>query len=302
MKIAMVGLGKMGLNMARRLVDGGHEVVGYDMTPDKAKEAGTYGIKAAFSLKELAGALPRPRVVWLMVPAGEAVDGAIEGIKGSLEGGDIIVDGGNSFYKDAVRRTGELERLGIKYIDAGVSGGVWGLENGYCIMAGGDKEAFGSIEPVLKTLAPPQGYLYCGPAGSGHFVKMVHNAIEYGMMEAYAEGFELLNESEYGGGIDLHGVARLWNRGSVVRSWLLELLEGAFKDGGRLEGISGYVEDSGEGRWAVKDAVDRGVPMPVITEALYARFNSRRQDSFAAKVLAALRHSFGGHAVRPEKK
>lgn len=302
MKIAMVGLGKMGLNMARRLVEGGHEVVGYDRTPDKAKEAGAYGIKAAFSLKELAGALPVSRVVWLMVPAGEAVDGAIEGIKGSLDGGDIMVDGGNSFYKDAVRRAGELERLGIRYIDAGVSGGVWGLENGYCIMAGGDKEAFDSIEPVLKTLAPPQGYLYCGGSGSGHFVKMAHNAIEYGMMEAYAEGFELLNESEYGGGLDLHGVARLWNRGSVVRSWLLELLEGAFKDNGRLEGISGYVEDSGEGRWAVKDAVDRGVPLPVITEALYARFNSRRQDSFAAKALAALRRSFGGHAVRPEKK
>ncbi|MBI5902131.1 MAG: decarboxylating 6-phosphogluconate dehydrogenase [Deltaproteobacteria bacterium] len=302
MKIAMVGLGKMGLNMARRLVDGGHEAVGYDKTPDKTKEAGAYGIKAAWSLKELAGALPRPRVVWLMVPAGEAVDGAIEGLKGSLDGGDIIIDGGNSFYKDAVRRAGELERLGIKYIDAGVSGGVWGLENGYCIMAGGDKEAFDSIEPVLKTLAPQQGYLYCGPAGSGHFVKMVHNAIEYGMMEAYAEGFELMKESEYGDGLDLHGVARLWNRGSVVRSWLLELLEGAFKDNGRLEGISGYVEDSGEGRWAVKDAVDRGVPLPVITEALYARFNSRRRDSFAAKVLAALRHSFGGHAIRPEKK
>ncbi|MBI5827255.1 MAG: decarboxylating 6-phosphogluconate dehydrogenase [Deltaproteobacteria bacterium] len=302
MRIAMVGLGKMGLNMARRLVDGGHEVVGYDMTPDKAKEAGAYGVKAAFSLKELAGALSRPRAVWLMVPAGAAVDGAIEGLKVCIEDGDIIIDGGNSFYKDAVRRAGELERLGIEYIDAGVSGGVWGLENGYCIMAGGNKEAFDSIEPVLKTLAPPQGYLYCGPAGSGHVVKMVHNAIEYGMMEAYAEGFELLNESEYGDGLDLHGVARLWNRGSVVRSWLLELLEGAFKDNGRLEGISGYVEDSGEGRWAVKDAVDRGVPMPVITEALYARFNSRRRDSFAAKVLAALRHSFGGHAVRPGKK
>jgi len=302
MRIAMVGLGKMGLNMARRLVDGGHEVVGYDRTSGKTKEAQAHGIKGAYSLKELSGALPEPRAVWLMVPAGEAVDSAIDGLKGCLDKGDIIIDGGNSFYKDGIRRSGELEKLGIEYLDAGVSGGIWGLENGYCIMAGGSKKVFDSLEPLFKTLAPPQGYLYCGPAGAGHFVKMAHNAIEYGMMEAYAEGFELLKESPYGDGLDFSGVARLWNRGSVVRSWLLELLEGAFKDNGKLEGISGYVEDSGEGRWAVKDAVDRGVPMPVITEALFVRFNSRRQDSFAAKVLAALRRSFGGHAVRPEKK
>ncbi len=302
MEIGMIGLGKMGLNMARRLLFNGHGVAVFDMSAEKIKEAEKEGARPVYSLKELAGALRQPRAVWIMVPAGKPVDETIEGLKPHLSAGDCIIDGGNSFYKDDIRREGELKRLGVNYVDAGVSGGIWGLKNGYCIMAGGEKKHFDFIEPVLKSLSAPDGYLYCGPAGSGHFVKMVHNGIEYGMMEAYGEGFELLKSSRYGDGLDFAQVARLWNRGSVVRSWLLELLEDAFRKDRDLEAISGYVEDSGEGRWTVKEAVDLGVSAPVITGSLFRRFRSRQTESFAEKVLAALRQEFGGHAVRTERK
>lgn len=302
MQIGIIGLGRMGMNMARRLKAGGHEVVAFNHTPDKTKEAGKEGIIGAYSLKELAGALKKPRLVWLMIPAGSPVDEAIEGLKGVLEEGDMIVDGGNSFYKDAIRRSADLKTRKIEFLDIGVSGGVWGLKVGYCLMAGGVRSACDSIEPVLKTLAPPGGYLYCGPSGAGHFVKMVHNGIEYGMMEAYGEGFELLKASRYGASVDMAEVARLWGRGSVVRSWLLELLESALRKDPALESIKGYVEDSGEGRWTVHEAVETGVALPVITESLFRRFRSRQSDSFAEKVLAALRNEFGGHAVKAEKK
>lgn len=302
MQILMAGLGKMGLNMARRLKAGGHEVAGYDRSDEKVSEAAGYGIKGAGSLKALVDSFPGPRIVWLMLPAGKPVDDTITELRRYLKKGDTVIDGGNSFYKDGIRRSRELDAAGIEYMDAGVSGGVWGLENGYCLMAGGKKEVFEKIEPALKALAPPQGYMYCGPAGAGHFVKMAHNAVEYGMMEAYAEGFELLNASPYGKDLDLANLSRLWNRGSVVRSWLLELLEGAFRSDKGLESIRGYVEDSGEGRWAVKEAVDLGVEMPAITESLFRRFRSRQEDPFAEKLLAALRKEFGGHAVKPGGK
>ncbi|MBI5454915.1 MAG: decarboxylating 6-phosphogluconate dehydrogenase [Deltaproteobacteria bacterium] len=303
MHIGMVGLGRMGLNMALRLHQGGHIVTGYNKSPEKTKKAEGLGIRGAYSLKDLASALPAPpspKVVWLMVPAGEAVDSTIAALKKSLKPGDVIIDGGNSFYKDSIRRHKELAASGIMFIDAGVSGGIWGLTEGYCIMAGGDKAVFDSLEPVFKSLVQEGGCLRCGGPGSGHFVKMVHNGIEYGLMEAYAEGFELMKASAYGGDLDLKDIARLWMRGSVVRSWLLELLETALSRDPVLEAISGYVEDSGEGRWTVNEAVDLGVSLPVITEALFRRFRSRQDDSFAEKVLAALRKEFGGHSVKIE--
>ena len=302
MHIGMVGLGRMGLNMARRLTQGGHEVTGYNRHPDATKEAEREGIRGAYSLEELVAALPPERVVWLMVPAGDPVDESIEGIKGFLGAGDIVVDGGNSFYKDAVRRAALLGEHGVSFLDIGVSGGIWGLKEGYCMMAGGDKDAFVRIEPALRALAPRDGYMHCGPTGAGHFVKMVHNGIEYGMMEAYGEGFELLAASKYGPGLDLKAISGLWNRGSVVRSWLLELLEAAFEKDPGLQSIKGFVEDSGEGRWTVQEAVDSGVAVPAIAAALFRRFRSRQDDSFAEKVLAALRAEFGGHAVKTEKK
>jgi len=302
MQIGIVGLGRMGMNMARRLKAGGHSVVAYNHTPDKTREAEEEGMTGVYSLKDLAGALKRPRLVWLMIPAGSAVDEAIEGLKGVLEEGDIIVDGGNSFYKDAVRRSEDLKAAKVHFLDIGVSGGIWGLKVGYCLMAGGERAVYDSIEPVLKTLAPPEGYLYCGPAGAGHFVKMVHNGIEYGMMEAYGEGFELLKASRYGTVVDFADVARLWGKGSVVRSWLLELLESALRKDPGLESIKGYVEDSGEGRWTVQEAVESGVALPVITESLFRRFRSRQTDTFTEKVLSALRNEFGGHAVKPGRK
>jgi len=298
----MVGLGRMGLNMARRLIQGGHEVTGYNRNADVTKEAEKEGICGAYSLEELVAALPAERVVWLMVPAGEPVDENIEGLRGLLSAGDIVVDGGNSFYKDAHRRAALLGENGVSFLDIGVSGGIWGLKEGYCMMAGGDRDAFARIEPALRTLAPPDGYMHCGPTGAGHFVKMVHNGIEYGMMEAYGEGFELMAASKYGAGLDFQAISRLWNRGSVVRSWLLELLEAAFEKDPGLKSIRGYVEDSGEGRWTVQEAVDSGVAVPAIAGALFRRFRSRQDDSFAEKVLAALRAEFGGHAVKTEKK
>ncbi|MBW7957348.1 MAG: decarboxylating 6-phosphogluconate dehydrogenase [Deltaproteobacteria bacterium] len=298
MDVGMIGLGRMGLNMARRLAKGGHRVVGYNRTAKVTKSAESEGIEGAYSLSELVEKLPSPRAVWMMLPAGDIVDHTIESLKPLLTSGDMVVDGGNTYYKDDLRRSEDLKALGIRYIDAGVSGGIWGLEKGYCTMVGGEKSAFEAIEPILKTLAPPEGYLWCGAAGAGHFIKMVHNGIEYGLMEAYAEGFEMIKASPYGDGIGNADLARLWNRGSVVRSWLLELLESAFGKEDGLESIIGYVEDSGEGRWMVKEAVDMGVSIPAISESLMRRFRSRQEEPFGEKLLAALREEFGGHTVR----
>ncbi|WKZ34116.1 MAG: decarboxylating 6-phosphogluconate dehydrogenase [Thermodesulfobacteriota bacterium] len=298
MDVGMIGLGRMGLNMARRLARGGHRVVGYNRTAQATKSAEAEGIEGAYSLAELVDKLPRPRTVWMMLPAGRPVDDTIESLKPLLASGDMVVEGGNTYYKDDLRRSEGLKPLGLRYVDAGVSGGIWGLEKGYCTMIGGERAAFEVLEPVLKTLAPPGGYLWCGEVGAGHFMKMVHNGIEYGLMEAYAEGFELIKASPYGEGIRNAELARLWNRGSVVRSWLLELLESAFDKEDGLESIIGYVEDSGEGRWMVKEAVDMGVSIPAITESLMRRFRSRQEEPFGEKLLAALREEFGGHAVK----
>ncbi|MBE7413902.1 MAG: decarboxylating 6-phosphogluconate dehydrogenase [Deltaproteobacteria bacterium] len=298
MDVGMIGLGRMGLNMARRLQRGGHRVVGYNRTDKVTKGAEAEGIEGAYSLAELADKLPAPRTVWMMLPAGDIVDRTIEALKPLLAPGDTVVDGGNTYYKDDLRRSEELKPLGLRYMDAGVSGGIWGLEKGYCTMIGGERGAFEALEPLLKTLAPPGGYLWCGAVGAGHFMKMVHNGIEYGLMEAYAEGFELINASPYADGIRNAELARLWNRGSVVRSWLLELLESAFDKEDGLESIIGYVEDSGEGRWMVKEAVDMGVSIPAITESLMRRFRSRQEEPFGEKLLAALREEFGGHTVK----
>ena len=298
MEAGIIGLGRMGLNMARRLKLGGHRVVGFDRTAEAAAAARKDGIDAAFSIEEFVSKLASPRVVWIMLPEGAAVDGTIEALKPLLAKGDMIVDGGNSYYKDDLRRTSELSGSGIVYMDAGVSGGIWGLKEGYCTMVGGPKAGFDRLTQLLETLAPPGGFLYCGASGAGHFVKMVHNGIEYGMMEAYAEGFELLKASPYGEGIKNYELSRLWNRGSVVRSWLLELLEDAFEKEEGLDSIIGFVEDSGEGRWIVKEGVDLSVALPAITASLMRRFRSRQDESFGEKVLAALREEFGGHNVR----
>lgn len=306
MHLGMVGLGKMGMNMSRRLVDtdygGGHDLVAYTRNPEKVKEAEGFGAKGAASLEELVGSLQTPRIVWVMVPAGKPTEETIEGLSGFLEEGDIIIDGGNTYYKDDIGRSEKLKDKGIDYVDVGTSGGIWGLTEGYCLMVGGEEKTFNLLEPIFETLAPPRGYLYCGPVGSGHYVKMIHNGIEYALMESYAEGFELMKASPYGDGLDLSQVAALWNRGSVVRSWLLELVESALKKDGDLVSIKGYVEDSGEGRWTVNEAVERGVSIPAISAALFRRFRSRQDDSFGEKVLAALRNEFGGHGVKSTGK
>jgi 6-phosphogluconate dehydrogenase len=287
MKLGMVGLGRMGGNMAERLRRDGHEVAGY------ARSGGG----TASSLEELVGQLEPTRVVWLMIPAGAPTEGALTELLGLLEEGDVIVDGGNSNFRDSQRRAAVAAERGIRFIDAGVSGGVWGLENGYCLMVGGDAEAVGVVESALRSLAPEGGYAHVGPSGAGHFVKMVHNGIEYGLMEAYAEGFEIMHASEFE--LDLKEVAGIWRYGSVVRSWLLELLHDAYEaEGNELERTAGYVEDSGEGRWTVFEAINESVPAPVITASLFARFASRQDESYAAKINAALRKQFGGHAVK----
>ena len=298
MQVAMIGLGRMGMNMARRLLQGGHEVVAYNRTPNKTEEIVKEGAMGSFSLDELADKLTAPRVVWLMLPAGKPVDDHLEQLKELLAPGDIVIDGGNTFYKDDIRRAKMLAQEGVKFLDVGVSGGIWGLKLGYCLMMGGDRDIYENLEPIFKTLAPEDGYLYCGPTGAGHFVKMVHNGIEYGMMQAYGEGFAILEGSPYGESLNYSQVAHLWNQGSVVRSWLLELLETAFANDAKLEDIRGYVEDSGEGRWTVQQAVESGVSAPVITLSLFRRFRSRQDDPFEDKVLAALRKEFGGHAVK----
>ncbi len=296
MDLAMVGLGRMGGNMARRLLRGGHRVVVWNRTFAKAQELESEGAQAVRELADVVVALPQPRAIWLMLPHGETTQDTIDQLVPLLAEGDILVDGGNSPFQDDIRRGRELAGHGIRYLDAGTSGGVWGLQAGYCLMVGGERSAFEHIEPILATLAPPgHGYDYMGGHGSGHFVKMVHNGIEYGMMQAYAEGFELLEATEWD--LDLAAIADLWNQGSVVRSWLLELAADAFKKDPGLEQITGYVEDTGEGRWTVAQAIDHAVPMPVIAMSLFMRFRSRQPDSFAGKVLAALRNEFGGHAV-----
>jgi len=296
-RIGMVGLGRMGMNMARRLLRGNHEVVAYNRSFAKTEEIIRKGASGAPSLEAVVEQLTPPRVVWLMLPAGTVVDEHLADLKRLLTSGDLVVEGGNSHYRDDLRRFNDLATVGIRYVDAGVSGGVWGLENGYCIMLGGDPDDVRFLGPVLDTLASPTGHLYCGPAGAGHFVKMIHNGIEYGMMQAYGEGFALLESSQYKDSLNYASVARLWNRGSVIRSWLLELLESAFADDGRLQRIRGYVEDSGEGRWTVEQALETGVAAPVITLSLMQRFLSRQQDRFSDKVVAALRREFGGHSV-----
>ncbi|MHB8376029.1 MAG: phosphogluconate dehydrogenase (NAD(+)-dependent, decarboxylating) [Dehalococcoidia bacterium] len=297
MDIGMIGLGRMGANMTVRLLRGGHRVVVTDLSADAVAASVAEGAAGAPSLRELVDKLPPRRAVWMMVPAGAPVDSTIAQLSPLLAKGDVLIDGGNSNYHDSMRRADSAAAHGIEYVDAGTSGGIWGLAEGYCLMVGGSDDAFSFVEPVLKTLAPPNGYAHVGPTGAGHFVKMVHNGIEYGMMAAYGEGFELLAGSKFN--VDLHQVAALWNQGSVVRSWLLELAERALANDPRLESIAGYVQDSGEGRWTVQEALDQDVPLPIITLSLMRRFSSRQQSSFSAKVQAALRNEFGGHAVKP---
>jgi 6-phosphogluconate dehydrogenase len=287
MKLGIVGLGRMGANMTERLRGDGHTVETYARTAPE---------RTAGSLVELASMLDQPRVVWLMIPAGDPTENAFQTLLPLMEDGDIVVDGGNSNFRDSQRRAAEAKKKGVFFLDTGVSGGVWGLQEGYCIMVGGEAEAFAHAEPLFKSLAPKDGYAHCGPSGAGHFVKMVHNGIEYGLMQAYAEGFEILRASEFG--LDLPTVAGIWRYGSVVRSWLLDLLVRAFEEDPDLAKIKGYVEDSGEGRWTVFESINESVPAPVIALSLMARFASRQDESFAAKVNAALRNQFGGHAVK----
>ncbi|MBM3958020.1 MAG: decarboxylating 6-phosphogluconate dehydrogenase [Gemmatimonadetes bacterium] len=290
------GLGKMGLSMVRRLRGGNHRVICLGRSPEKRPEVEAVGAEWAPELDDLIAELPSPRMHWMMVPA-EAVDDVIGQVGPLLAAGDILIDGGNSHYKDTVRRAEALAADAIRYVDVGTSGGIWGLEVGYCLMVAGDREAFEALEPALLTLAPPGGCLYCGPSGAGHYVKMVHNGIEYGMMEAYAEGFELMAASRYD--LPLREIAHLWNQGSVVRSWLLELAERALEEDPKLERLDAFVEDSGEGRWTAQEAVELAVPAPVIVHSLMRRFGSRQDNSFALRMLAALRRQFGGHAVKP---
>ena len=294
----MVGLGKMGGNMAQRLTRGGHQVVVYDRDPAvTAQVAQAAGAEPAASLDELMQKLQAPRAVWVMVPAGHPTEQVLSDLADRGAPGDVLIDGGNSNYKDSQRRAAELEKRGIGFVDAGTSGGIWGLENGYCLMVGGTPQSVAVCEPAFRTLAPPDGYLHVGASGAGHFTKMVHNGIEYGLLQAYAEGFEILEKS--GMELDLQRIAGLWNHGSVVRSWLLELLERAYaQEGQALENIRGWVADSGEGRWTVETAMELDVPAPVITLALQARFRSRQEESYGAQVIAALRNQFGGHAIK----
>ncbi len=298
MNIAVVGLGRMGTGIVRRLLAQGFGVWVYNRTASKTDLLVSEGATGAYSLEELVQKMAPPRLLWLMLPAGEVTETHINTLAGLLSEGDIVVDGANSYYRDDVYRERFLSDRGIGYLDVGVSGGIWGQKEGFCLMVGGREDLFRKAEFVFKALAPESGYLYCGPAGAGHFVKMVHNAIEYALMEAYAEGFELLWRSEYGRTVDMASVARLWQQGSVIRSWLLELLERAFQKDNDLSSIKGYVEDSGEGRWSIKEAIDMEVPFEAIAHSLFRRFRSRQEDSFAEKIIAALRAEFGGHPVK----
>ncbi len=296
MQLAMIGLGRMGGNMVRRLVQGGHEVIAHDSSADAIKAHVARGVKAAKDLADVARQLAPRRIVWVMVPAG-AVERTIEQLVPHLAKGDIVIDGGNSNFRDSMRRAEALKQQGIEFVDVGTSGGIWGLTNGYCLMIGASPAAFQHCEPIFRSLAPPEGYAHVGPSGAGHYVKMVHNGIEYGLLQAYAEGYEILHASK-DFELRLGPIAKLWNHGSVVRSWLNELAEQAFSRDDQLAAIRGHVEDSGEGRWTVEEAMRLDVPAPVITLSLLARFRSRQEESFGAKVIAALRHEFGGHAVQ----
>jgi len=325
MQIAMVGLGRMGANMTRRLMQGGHDCVVYDRNPEAVAQLVAEGATGVASLRELAEALAPPRAAWIMVPAGDITENAVMELAGYFSAGDVIIDGGNSYFKDDVRRAKVLAERGIYYLDAGTSGGVWGLERGFCLMVGGEAAAAKRLEPVFRTLAPgssgippspgrtsggsaEQGWLHCGPPGAGHFVKMVHNGIEYGLMQAYAEGFDILKHADADSlpadqryDFNLPDIAELWRRGSVVTSWLLDLSADALARNPELSNYSGFVQDSGEGRWTVQAAIDEAVPAEVLTAALYTRFRSRQQHTFAEKMLSAMRHGFGGH-VEPSGK
>jgi len=296
MQLAMVGLGRMGASMARRLVARGHDVVVYDVDPARAEAEAEGGATPATSLEDVVAKLEAPRAVWVMVPSGEPTRTTLAKLAAVLESGDTVVDGGNSNYHDSKRVWEDLAQQGIQFIDAGVSGGVWGEKDGYCLMVGGDEHAVRRLEPAFVDLATPGGYAHVGPAGAGHYTKMVHNGIEYGLLQAYAEGFALL-EAATELDLDLHQLAALWNHGSVVRSWLLELAESALGSPEEFASVQGYVEDSGEGRWTVEEAVNRAVPAPVITASLFERFSSRDDERFAARIIAALRNQFGGHRM-----
>jgi len=323
MQLGMIGLGKMGANMARRLMAGGHTCVGYDVNPASIESLKNEGVQGAFSLEELVAILQPPRAIWCMVPAGDLTENTVMALSGLLQENDIIIDGGNSFYKDGVRRAKFLADKKIHYIDVGTSGGVWGVTRGYCLMIGGPKDVVQSLDPIFKTLAPgkgdipgtpgrdnhgstaEQGYLYCGPVGSGHFVKMIHNGIEYGMMKAYAEGFDIMRNAtstnlpeEHRYDLNLTEIAEVWRRGSVIESWLLDLTAISLVEDPDLSGYSGYVEDSGEGRWTVMAAVEEAVPAHVLTAALYSRFRSRHQNTFSDKIISAMRKQFGGHVEK----
>lgn len=296
MELGFIGLGKMGMNMVTRLRRDQHRVVVYDRSSDLVKQAESQGCVPSSSLADLVGKLTAPKAVWIMVPSGSPTEETVQAVGALLQAGDIIVDGGNTRFHDDVRRAEELKKRNIQYVDAGTSGGIWGLKIGYCLMVGGELSAVKHLAPAFTTLAPENGWAHVGLVGAGHYVKMVHNGIEYSMMQGYAEGFELMSKSEYK--LDLSRIADLWMHGSVVRSWLLELAAAALKEDAKLEHLKGYVQDSGEGRWMVADAIEKNVPVPTLTTALFTRFRSRQEESFAEKMLAALRNAFGGHAVR----
>jgi 6-phosphogluconate dehydrogenase len=296
MQIGFVGLGKMGLNMVTRLVRGGHTVVAYDRSADAVARAEAAGARGVSTLEALIEGLTAPRAVWVMVPSGDPTESTVAALGRILAAGDAIIDGGNTNFHDDVRRAQALGAKRVDYLDAGTSGGIWGLEEGYCLMVGGPPEVCTRLEPIFLTLAPTDGYLRVGDHGAGHYVKMIHNGIEYGLMQAYAEGFELMHASDYQ--IDLGAIAKLWNQGSVVRSWLLELTARALAEDADLSALKGYVEDSGEGRWTLHEGIDRAVPLPVLTAALFTRFRSREDNPFSERMLAALRNQFGGHAVK----
>jgi 6-phosphogluconate dehydrogenase len=301
MQIGFVGLGRMGANMVHRLRrDGDHAVVAFDPNEQARASVEEHGATTVASLAELAPKLAAPRAVWMMVPAGKITEQTLDGLLATLERGDSIVDGGNSNWHDTVERAKRCAEVGIAYIDAGTSGGIWGLTVGYCLMVGGETDPVERLRPIFETLAPPGGFLHVGAAGGGHYVKMVHNGIEYGMLQAYAEGFDILHASQQFPGLDLHGIAHLWNQGSVVRSWLLELAEQAFEKDPQLSQLRGWVDDSGEGRWTIDEAMNLSVPVPVLVLSLMARYQSRQPDGFGNKVIAALRNEFGGHAVKNE--
>jgi len=299
MELAVIGLGRMGGNIARRLIQAGHHVVGYNRTADVTRELAAEGLDAAFSIEEAAKKLAEPRALWLMLPAGNPTESMIATLIGLLAPGDTIIDGGNTYYKDDLRRAEMLKTRGLHYVDVGTSGGIWGLKEGFSLMVGGEAGVVGRLQPIFEALAPApdQGWGHVGPNGAGHFVKMVHNGIEYGMMQAYAEGFEIMRgKKEFG--LDLRQIAHVWQHGSVVRSWLLDLTAAALEADPDLKNIRGYVQDSGEGRWTIQEAIDLDVPAPVITMSLYQRFVSRQGESYAAQLLAAMRNQFGGHAVK----